>query len=232
MLYLDLKEVSKLNKNTRIISIEDTYKKEPVKLVNVLRRMVDIVLALIIFIVFSPIIILVTILIKAEDGGAAIYKHQRVKKNGELFDLYKFRTMKNDPIDLKSCLSEEEYNAYLINYKLENDPRVTKVGKILRKFSVDELPQIFNILIGDMTFIGPRPITMSETYLYKNNRAKLLSVMPGLTGYWQAYSRNDASYVDGKRQAMELYYIDNKSLKLDFLIVVKTAMAVIFGSGK
>lgn len=214
------------------MSIEDTYKKEPIKLSDVVRRIVDIVLALVIFIVFSPVIILVTILIKAEDGGAAIYKHQRVKKNGELFDLYKFRTMQNNPVDLKACLTEEEYSEYLVNYKLENDPRVTKIGKILRKFSIDELPQILNILMGDMTFIGPRPITISETYLYKNNRVKLLSVKPGLTGYWQAYSRNDASYIDGKRQAMELYYIDNKSLKLDFLILVKTVEAVVFGSGK
>lgn len=146
--------------------------------------------------------------------------------------MYKFRSMKETKQDLKDLLTKEQYEEYLKEYKLDNDPRITKIGNILRKTSLDELPQLLNILKGEMSFVGPRPIIEEEFINYSSQeKEKLLSVKPGLTGYWQAYARNNATYQTGKRQEMELYYIDNASLLLDIRILVKTVHTVLTREG-
>ena len=125
--------------------------------------------------------------------------------------------------------TEEQKKEFAENFKLENDPRVTRVGKILRKTSLDELPQIINILKGEMSIIGPRPIVKSELEKYGNNQGKFLSVAPGLTGYWAANGRSDVSYEE--RMALELYYVENRSLILDLKIFFKTILSVLKGRG-
>ena len=180
---------------------------------------------------------LVACLIMIADPGNPFYLHERIGKNGKKIKILKFRSMKNEKIDLKAVLTPEQLEQYRTEYKIDNDPRLIPygVGDILRKTSVDELPQIiYNICIkGDMSVIGPRPVVESEL-LEKYTEAqqkKLLSVKPGLTGYWQAYARNNAGYEDGQRQSMELYYVDNRSVWLDIKILFKSVITVLKRSG-
>lgn len=123
----------------------------------------------------------------------------------------------------------EQMKEYKENFKLENDPRITKIGKILRKTSLDELPQIINILKGELSIIGPRPIIEPELEKYEENKEKFLSLTPGLTGYWQANGRSNTTYEE--RMQMELYYVDNMSFKLDIKIFFKTILSVIKREG-
>ena len=135
-------------------------------------------------------------------------------------------------IIVKKLLNKKQLEQFYAEYKIDNDPRITKIGKIIRKTSIDEFPQLFNILDGDMSLIGPRPIVNDEIVHYnKNDLKKLLSVKPGLTGYWQAYARNKASYKDGLRQNMELYYAKNHCLGLDLKIFIKTIISVLKQEG-
>ena len=128
---------------------------------------------------------------------------------------------------LEDMLSPEELAEYRKNFKLENDPRITKVGKFLRKTSLDELPQLFNILTGKLSLVGPRPVLQEETELYGNKRDVLLSCKPGLTGLWQAKGRSNVTYEDGRRQALELQYVESRSLWLDLKIMFWTVGAVV-----
>ncbi|MBQ1412689.1 MAG: sugar transferase [Clostridia bacterium] len=159
-------------------------------------------------------------------NGAVIYSHDRIGLHGVPFKMFKFRNMR-EGVNLEDVVSEEELEDYYKEYKLQNDPRITRIGGFLRKTSLDELPQLINILKGDMSFIGPRPVTYEETLFYGENRDELLSVKPGLTGYWQAYARNSVSYSNEKRQEMELYYVRNQSLRLDIKIFFKTIETVL-----
>lgn len=182
--------------------------------------------------ILSPCFVLIGLLIKLEDGGKIFYLHPRLGIKSSEINVYKFRSMKETKQDLKDLLTKEQYEEYLKEYKLDNDPRITKIGNILRKTSLDELPQLLNILKGEMSFVGPRPIIEEEFINYSSQeKEKLLSVKPGLTGYWQAYARNNATYQTGKRQEMELYYIDNASLLLDIRILVKTVHTVLTREG-
>ena len=134
--------------------------------------------------------------------------------------------MRQDAGDLKKLLTPEQLEQYSREFKVDNDPRITDVGNFLRRTSLDELPQLFNILGGSMSFVGPRPIVEEETTIYGSDIRKLLSVKPGLTGYWQAFARNLASYESGERQEMEMYYIDHQSVGFDLKILLKTFGAV------
>ena len=181
--------------------------------------------------VFAAVYLVVAILLKIQDGGSVLYKAERVGLNGKHFYMYKFRTMKLNADKLEDFLSPEELEAYKKEYKLENDPRVTKLGNMLRKTSMDELPQIINVIKNEMSLIGPRPIVEEETEMYGDKKSLFLSVKPGLTGYWQAYARNDVGYTDGQRQEMELYYIQNRSVRLDVRIFLATIRRVITRKG-
>ena len=166
--------------------------------------------------------VVLSVLIIANDDGFPIYGHVRIGKHGKKIRVLKFRSMRTNSDDLKHFLTKEQYEQYQKEFKIDNDPRITKIGKFLRSSSMDELPQLFNILKGDMSLIGPRPITEQEMKFYGKDVAKLLSVTPGLTGYWQAYSRNESMYEDGTRQAMEMYYIDHQGVSLDIRVFFRT----------
>ena len=201
------------------------------KIYLIIKRMFDIILSVIGLIILSPIFLVVTICIMAEDGGNPFYGHVRIGKNGKKIRIYKFRSMKNIDVDIEKILTPEQLLQYRTEFKIDNDPRITKVGNFLRKSSLDELPQLINILKGDISIVGPRPIVEKEIKIYGKDTAKLLSVQPGLTGYWQAYARNNATYESGERQRMEMYYVEHQSLWLDIKIIFKTFGSVLKGSG-
>ena len=195
------------------------------------KRVGDIIFSMLGIILTLPITIVTAIAIKLEDGGPVLYTSYRVGQFGKQFKMYKFRSMKVNADKLEDTLTSEELEEYRTEYKIRNDQRVTRVGRFIRKYSIDELPQLFNILKGELSFIGPRPVLDEETRLYGDKRELLLSVRPGLTGYWQAYGRNNVTYESGERQAMELYYIENFSWWFNVKIFFRTIKAVITAEG-
>lgn len=196
------------------------------------KRAFDVISAFITLIVLSPIFVIVAILIKIDDRGPVIFKHYRMGRNGKPFGVYKFRSMKMGSEKIEDFLTPEQLEVYKKEFKLDNDPRITKIGNILRKTSMDELPQLINIIKGEMSVIGPRPILESEfEYYTAEEKALVLTLRPGLTGYWQAYARNDATYETGERQRMELYYAENASIWLDIKILFKSFTSVLSRKG-
>lgn len=195
------------------------------------KRVGDIIFSMLGIILTLPITIVTAIAIKLEDGGPVLYTSYRVGQFGKQFKMYKFRSMKVNADKLEDTLTSEELEEYRTEYKIRNDQRVTRVGRFIRKYSIDELPQLFNILKGELSFIGPRPVLDEETRLYGDKRELLLSVRPGLTGYWQAYGRNNVTYESGERQAMELYYIENFSWWFNVKIFFRTIKAVLTAEG-
>ena len=184
-------------------------------LYKVVKRLMDILGGLVGCVLLVPITVAVYIARKVlkEDDGPLFYEHLRYGKDGKKFRIYKFRSMCIDADKkLKEYLeqNEEAKREFEENHKLKEDPRITRLGKFIRKTSVDELPQFINVLKGDMSIIGPRPIVDGEIEKYGENKGKFLSVRPGLTGYWAANGRSDITYEE--RMKMELYYVDNISL--------------------
>ena len=221
-----------LRQNTDYILINQKQTIQSKKIIYCLtKRGIDLLLSLLVMPIYLIIYTLVAAVFKFTDGGPVLYKSARIGKDGKPFYMYKFRTMKINADKLEDFLTPEEIAKYKKEYKLENDPRINRIGNILRKTSMDELPQILNVIKNDMSLIGPRPVLNEETLLYGKDRNILLSVKPGLTGYWQAYARNDVGYTDGRRQKMELYYIENRSLKLDIRIFFATIRRVLSRKG-
>ena len=196
------------------------------------KRVLDVVLSVSALLVIWPVMLIIAILVKM-DGGPAFFAQSRVGRHGRLFKLYKFRSMKNGADRLEEMLTPEELAEYSKEYKLQNDPRISKLGSFLRKSSLDELPQLWNIIRGDMSLVGPRPLLPSElTGNYTpEERQMLMSVAPGLTGYWQAVARNESSYATGERQKQELYYIGRVSFWMDVKIILMTVKRVLTGKG-
>lgn len=193
------------------------------------KRMMDIGMSLLTVIVLSPVILAIAILIKGSSPGPLIYKQTRVGLRGRPFNLLKFRTMViNADAILETLKSQNEADGPA--FKMRDDPRVTKIGKILRKTGLDELPQLLNILKGEMSLIGPRPPLPDETRQYKRWQLRRLSVKPGLSCFWQIEPDRNAIKFD-KWMEMDLAYIDNWSLRLDFLIFFKTVMTVFKRTG-
>lgn len=198
---------------------------------HAVKRLFDIAVSLPALIITLPIIILLAAAVRIESKGSPIYVHGRVGKNGKPFKMFKLRSMYLSDKSLEELLTPEMLEYYKREYKLPDDPRITKVGRFIRKTSLDELPQLVNILLGHMSIVGPRPLVEEELENYGDKRAELLSVRPGLTGYWQAYARNNVSYQNGERQQMELFYVRNRSFAFDLKIIFKTVEAVIRKNG-
>ncbi|MDA2157399.1 sugar transferase [Bacillus cereus group sp. Bc253] len=197
-----------------------------------LKRAMDLCGAIVGLIIFSPIFLLISILYMTGDNkGPVFFKQIRMGKNGKEFYIYKFRSMiVNAEEKLRS--NEVLYKKYIDNnYKLEpdEDPRITKVGQFLRKTSLDELPQFLNVLKGDMSLVGPRPVVQEELIEYGERKGEFLSVKPGLTGYWQVSGRSDIGYPE--RVDLELHYAYNASLWFDIKILLLTVKNVVAGKG-
>lgn len=195
------------------------------------KRCFDVVMSLIALIVLAPLFLIIAIAIKAEDGGPVIHKRYCIGKGNTAYIMYKFRSMQTNADNLEEILTPEQLAEYKKECKLKDDPRITKVGKIIRRFSIDELPQLITILQGNMSLIGPRPIVDFEAEYYGSDLDIVLNVPPGLTGYWQVNGRSDTTYESGKRQEMELYYAKNQSFKMDIEIFFRTIVTVIGGKG-
>lgn len=187
------------------------------------KRIFDILASIIAIILTSPIFLITSLAILATDFGPAIYTQTRIGKNGKLFKIYKFRSMKTNSAEiLKELLKDPKIaKEWKNNHKLDNDPRITKIGKFIRKFSIDELPQLFNVLKGDMSLIGPRPLVEGEIESYKGNKETYQCMRPGLTGWWAANGRSNLTTKE--RLELEYYYVDNCCLKLDAKCIYRTA---------
>ena len=191
---------------------------------KIVKRTTDVALSTIAMIALMPLFLIISLAIKLESRGPVFFKHTRIGKDGKIIKIYKFRSMVENAEDLIKKFTPEQMKEYKENYKLKNDPRITKVGKFLRRTSLDELPQLINIMKGDLSIIGPRPVVADELKKYGVNIEKFLSVTPGLTGYWAANGRSCTSYE--QRMQMELFYIDNISLKMDAKVFFETIGAV------
>lgn len=197
----------------------------------VTNKLIDIILAVTFIVVLLPIILIISLLIKVDSKGPVLFKQQRIGKDGKVFLIFKFRTM---ILNSEQKLKENPvlYRKYIENsYKLDpsEDPRITKLGEFLRKTSLDEIPQFLNVLIGDMSIVGPRPVLWDELKEYGNQREIFLSVKPGITGYWQVSGRSNIGYPE--RVNLELYYIERKSIFFDLSIIVKTFISVLKKKG-
>jgi len=194
----------------------------------VIKRCIDILLALIGIVLLLPIFCIIALCIRIDDHGPVLHLREIVGSQGKRFWALKFRTMITNA-DAYLQLHPQLMKTYLQNMKLEQDPRVTRVGRFLRKTSLDELPQLFNILIGQMSLVGPRIIHPSELSRYGVYVAKRLSVKPGLTGLWQISARQHMSYEE--RIVLDMYYIDHRSILLDLLIIVRTLKVFVIHTG-
>lgn len=196
---------------------------------RIVKRILSILCSVISIIVLSPLFIIISLVVKISSKGSVFFIHERIGFQGKKFKLIKFRTMVDNAEDMIAAFTPEQKKEWEENFKLKDDPRITKIGKFLRKTSLDELPQLINILKGDMSFVGPRPIVEDELSWYGDNKEKLLSVKPGLTGWWAVNGRSDIPYPE--RCDLELYYVDHFSFGLDLKIIIKTFGAIIKKDG-
>ena len=199
---------------------------------RIMKRIFDIVATVCGGIFILPFMLIIAIIIYLDSGGPIIYKQKRVGRNGKEFNFYKFRSMvKNADTILEEYLNthEDEKKEWQKNFKLKNDPRVTKIGKIIRKTSIDELPQLWNVLIGDMSLVGPRPLLPNEVERYSSYIEDYKLVLPGLTGVWQVSGRSDTTFEE--RVIMDSWYIHNWSVLIDIVYLLKTVLVVVKSKG-
>jgi exopolysaccharide biosynthesis polyprenyl glycosylphosphotransferase len=193
------------------------------------KRLFDILVSSLLIIVLSPVFLLLALLVKLEDGGPVIFAQIRVGKWGRLFEMHKFRSMcRHAEERLREILPRNEHRQG-ITFKMKDDPRITGVGRWMRRYSLDELPQLFNVLKGDMSLVGPRPPLPREVDLYSMPDRRRLAATPGLTCFWQIGGRSE---IDFKEQVqLDVLYIESQSLWLDLKILCKTIPAVLSGKG-
>lgn len=194
----------------------------------VAKRVLDVLLSTIALALISPLLLLVALLIRLTSPGPIIYRQHRVGKSGRIFTMYKFRSMRQGADrELASLRSLNEADGPL--FKMRADPRVTRIGRLLRRTSIDELPQLLNVIHGEMSLVGPRPPLAHEVMQYAQWQVRRLSVTPGLTGLWQVSGRSNLGFDDGVR--LDLRYIDECSLLLDLSILARTIPAVLLSRG-
>lgn len=195
------------------------------------KRAFDVAFSLVVVAVLGLPLALLCLMIAGETGGKPIYAQERIGLRGRPFKIYKLRTMVSDSDNVEKYLNAEQLFQWRCERKVDNDPRITKLGRILRKSSLDELPQFLNVLKGDMSVIGPRPVVADELAAYEGDVVEFLSVRPGITGWWQVQARNDATYEDGSRQKLELYYVRNASFRMDVKVFIGT-FGTMFGKNR
>jgi Undecaprenyl-phosphate galactose phosphotransferase WbaP len=208
--------------------IDDAHNK--LRLIH-LKRLVDIFVSLNAMIIFFPLCLAICVLV-ACDGGPVFFGHERIGRSGRRFRCLKFRTMVVDADQVLRALLERDSAAHAEwnrDFKLRQDPRITRIGSFLRRTSLDELPQIINVLRGEMSLVGPRPIVEAEIERYGDDIASYYACLPGITGLWQISGRNDTTYAC--RVRLDVQYVNTQSLWNDFVILVKTVGMVVRGSG-
>lgn len=199
--------------------------KQNLRVYEIFKRIIDIIGAGLGLILLSPIIAIVACAVKVTSKGPIFFSQKRVGKNGELFEMYKFRSMVVNAEELKENLEDQNEMSGPM-FKIKDDPRVTKVGKFIRKTSIDEIPQLWNILKGDMSLVGPRPSLPKEVEQFDNWMFKRLSVRPGLTCYWQVSGRNNIDFEDWMK--LDVKYVEERNIWIDIKLIFKTIF-VLFG---
>ena len=195
---------------------------------HVVKRLFDIVASACGLILLSPLFLLLIILIKSEDGGPAFYSQERIGKNEKPFKMWKFRSMIVDAAKMLDKLEDQnEIDGAM--FKIKDDPRVTRIGHVIRKYSLDELPQLWNVLIGDMSLVGPRPPLPSEVEEYTNYDKQRLTVMPGCTGLWQVTRRSEADF--DEMVWLDIVYINHSGVWEDLKLIVKTVLVMVHPNG-
>jgi lipopolysaccharide/colanic/teichoic acid biosynthesis glycosyltransferase len=194
-----------------------------------IKRALDIIVAALTLLIWSPLILVVIALIKIEDGGPIFFRQTRVGLRGRLFGMWKFRSMVMNADALKDKLLEQNQMQGGVTFKMKNDPRITRIGKWIRKFSVDEVPQLWNVMAGDMSLVGPRPPVPREVREYSIEDRQRLLAKPGLTCFWQVAGRSEIDFAGQVR--LDVEYIRSKSVWLDFMLLLKTIPAVLLGKG-
>ena len=208
------------------VNLEFLKKKKQSKFIyEFIKRCFDVISSIIAIVFFLPLYIAISILIKLDSEGSIFFVHERLGINGKRIKVYKFRTMLSNAQKILNDMPDEMKMEFEENFKFENDPRITKVGKFLRESSLDELPQLINIIKGDMSIVGPRPIVVREIKKYGEYGNKLLTIKPGLTGNWQVNGRSDTTYKE--RIKFDMDYIDIRSFWRDIVIILKTVGVVI-----
>ncbi len=192
------------------------------------KRLFDLVGASVLIVALSPLLLITAWAIRRHDGGPVLFRQQRVGRDGETFDCLKFRSMVVDAPDLVARVQSMHDDDHVL-FKSQDDPRITPPGRVIRRYSVDEMPQFFNVLRGDMSLVGPRPPLPAEVERYDPDMLQRLAVRPGMTGLWQVSGRSDLSWEDSVR--LDLYYVDNWSIVQDLAILARTMSAVVSGRG-
>jgi exopolysaccharide biosynthesis polyprenyl glycosylphosphotransferase len=193
------------------------------------KRLFDIVVSAILLVLLLPIFLAVGLAIRLEDPGPILFKQQRVGRWGKLFTMWKFRSMYTDAEERKKELMARNEMAGGVLFKMKDDPRVTRVGRVIRKTSIDELPQLWNVLKGDMSLVGPRPPVPQEVDEYSLSDRRRLEVIPGITCIWQVSGRSDIPF--DQQVELDVQYIQSQSFWTDIKILLKTVPALLFGTG-
>lgn len=197
-----------------------------------LKRTIDVVGSVVALVLFAPLLLIVSLLIWLSGDGPVIYSHERIGRGGKLFSCLKFRTMTRGADERLSQLLQSDVavrDEWFATQKIRRDPRITKLGAFLRRTSIDELPQIINVLRGDMSLVGPRPIVHSEVTKYGRYIARYSSVTPGITGLWQVSGRNNTTY--RRRVALDVLYSRRVSFEMDVLILLSTLRVIVRADG-
>ena len=225
-----MNEVEILNHKNHL-EVSEIFKSIKKKIYFISKRMFDVFASLIALILLSPVFLIVGLLIRLDDGYSPILKQERIGKNGKLFKLYKFRSMiKNADEVLAEMLKDPKVKKeYKKNMKLENDPRITKVGKFIRKTSIDELPQLVNVLKGEMSLIGNRPYLPRELEDMGDYYNDIIKTKPGITGYWQVSGRSNIDFKE--RCKLESFYSKNCNFRMDIKIFILTFYVVLLSKG-
>ena len=214
------------------VRIESDYSDQVLTSIDPIKRMFDIAVALIALIVLAPLIAVFAIMVRLQDGGSAFFSQTRYGLHGRTFKCYKLRSMASDAAERLERILESNSDLrreWQTAQKLQNDPRITPLGNFLRKSSIDELPQLWNVLRGDMSIVGPRPIVKNEIQKYGDSYRYYTAVRPGLTGLWQVEGRADTTY--DERVDMDVKYVRTRSFFSDIWIVLKTVPAVLASRG-
>ncbi|MGD9904529.1 MAG: sugar transferase [Vicinamibacterales bacterium] len=192
------------------------------------KRFIDILASSLICVLLAPLLIVTVLAIKLGSPGPLLHRRRVVGRGGRAFDAFKFRSMRVDA-DQVLAADAELFAKFKANHKLPNDPRITPIGRVIRRYSIDELPQLFNVLRGEMSLIGPRMVTEPELEKYGPHVDTLLSVQPGMTGLWQVSGRQTTTYE--RRVQLDVHYVEHWSLLLDLRILLKTPLVVFRGEG-
>lgn len=216
----------KLNAYTRWKSLSWHY---VIRSAEVIKRVTDVIGSAVALVLLLPIFAIVALLIKLEDGGPVFFAQKRVGKWGKEFRMLKFRSMCVDAERRLQAILAKNQHSTGVTFKLKDDPRITRVGRYLRKFSVDELPQFYNVLKGDMSLVGPRPPVPREVALYTAADRRRLEVTPGLTCFWQIGGRANIDFP--QQVQLDVQYIESQSFWVDLKILIKTVPAVLLGRG-